>query len=239
MLNILICDDDKQIIGQIQSLIRKIEKENNIEFNIDAHTNADFILRESVCYDIAVIDIEMPGITGLKLSEKLKQFNPDVIVIILTSFSDYLDQAMKIKVFRYLSKPVDINRFNNNFLEAIDYYKHISKEIIIEDHGEIYRVKTKDILYIENKKHGSFVVTDKNRFSTNRTPLEWLNIINQPNCFVYSHKSFIVNLQNVINFNRNAITFKTSDGESEVNCISQRKYTEFKKSFFDFAGGIQ
>ena len=181
----------------------------------------------------------MPGISGLKLSERLKELNPDVIVIILTSFADYLDQAMKINVFRYLSKPIDINRFNKNFLEAINYYKHISKEIVIENYDEIYRIKTREILYIENKKHGSFIVTEKHKFTTNRKPLEWLEIINQPNCFVYSHKSFVVNLQNIINFNRNVITFKTSTGSLEVNCISQRKYLEFKKSFFDFAGGIQ
>ena len=116
----------------------------------------------------------MPGISGLKLSEKLKGLNPDVIVIILTSFADYLDQAMKINVFRYLSKPIDINRFNKNFLEAINYYKHISKEIVIENYDEIYRIKTREILYIENKKHGSFIVTEKHKFTTNRKPLEWL-----------------------------------------------------------------
>lgn len=239
LLNILICDDDRQTLNQVQSLISNIERENNIEFKIDAHINADFIFHENICYDIAIIDIEMPKISGLKLSEKLKDLNPDIIIIILTSFSNYLDQAMKINVFRYLSKPVDINRFNTNFLEAIEYHKHISKEIVVKNYDEIYRIKTRDILYIENKKHGSFVVTEKKTFTTNKKPLEWLKIINQPNCFVYSHKSFVVNLQNIINFNRNYITFKTSSGDLEINCISQRKYVEFKKSFFNFAGGIK
>lgn len=239
MLNILICDDDKMILEQVQSLISNIEKEKNIEFNIDAHTNGDFILNNNLSYDIAIIDIEMPGISGLRLSEKLKEINPDLIVLILTSFSDYLDQAMKIQVFRYLSKPIDINRFNNNFLEAIYYYKNISKKIIVEYYDEIHRIKTKDILYIENKKHGSFIVTEKIRLATNKKPLEWCEIINQPNYFIFSHKSYIVNLQNIINFNRNSVTFKTSTGELEVHCISQRKYLAFKKSFLDFAGGIK
>lgn len=87
VLKILICDDDKQILSQVQSLINRIEKEKNIEFSIDSHTNADFIIHENICYDIAIIDIEMPGISGLKLSEKLKELNQYVIVIILTSFS--------------------------------------------------------------------------------------------------------------------------------------------------------
>ncbi len=49
----------------------------------------------------------MQGVNGLELSEKLKQLNPNIIVIVLTSFQNHLDSAMKIHVFRYLSKPIE------------------------------------------------------------------------------------------------------------------------------------
>jgi len=239
LLNILICDDDINIIKKVTLLINNIQKNLKINFNIDTKSNGDFIFNKKCSYDIAIIDIEMPGISGLNLTEKLKLNNPDIIVIILTSFSDYLDRAMKIQVFRYLSKPIDTNRFNRNFLEALTYYKQISKQIIIKMTNQTHAVNTKDILYIENKKHGSLIVTKNNKFNTNKKPIEWLNIINQPNCFVFSHKSYIVNLQNIINFDKNNITFQGIDGNIEIQCISQRKYSEFKKSFFDFAGGIK
>ena len=145
---------------------------------------------------------------------------------------------MKIQVFRYLSKPIDEERFNRNFLEAVEHYKKISKSIIIEKYDEIFTVKAKDILYIENRKHGSLVVTKTKSYETNKKPAEWYEIINQPNCFVQSHKSYIVNLQNVINFDKSAITFQGEDKTITEHIISQRKYTEFRKAFFDFAGGI-
>lgn len=53
----------------------------------------------------------MPGINGLKLSQKLKQNNPDILIMIITAFESYLDDAMEIHVYRYLSKPIDENRF--------------------------------------------------------------------------------------------------------------------------------
>lgn len=240
LLKILICDDDTRITQKIFSLINHIKLKNKIDFNIDIRGSGDFILKKKVFYDIAIVDIEMPGISGIKLTETLKTYNPDILVIILTSFSNYLDSAMKIQVFRYLSKPIDTDRFNRNFLEAIEYYRQISKQIIIEKNDEVHTVKTKDILYIENKKHGSIIVTKYNTFITSKKPMEWYNIINQPNCFVFSHKSYIVNLQNVINFNRSAIVFENTENHTlEIHCISQRKYAEFKKAFFDFAGGIK
>ena len=187
-------------------------------------TCGDFIFKEKHSYDIAIVDVQMPAVNGLEVSERLKQLNPDIIIMILTSYPAYLDSAMKIQVFRYLSKPIDTERFNRNFLEAVDYYKKISKSIIIEKYDEIFTVKTRDILYIENRKHGSLIVTKYKSYETNKKPAEWYEIINQPNCFVQSHKSYIVNLQNVINFDKSSITFQGANENLMEHCISQRKY---------------
>lgn len=104
----------------------------------------------------------MPAVNGLEVSERLKQLNPDIIIMILTSYPAYLDSAMKIQVFRYLSKPIDTERFNRNFLEAVDYYKKISKSIIIEKYDEIFTVKQGifSILKTENTVHLSLLNTN-------------------------------------------------------------------------------
>ena len=238
MIKVLVCDDDVTITAKVKDLLQKIQKNNNIDFEIDVRNNGDFVRHQKVVYDIAIVDIEMPEITGLELSEKLKEYNNDVIVIILTSFSDYLDKAMKISVFRYLSKPVDEERFYRNFIDAIVYHGQISKQIIIENCDKVYFIKTKDILYIENLKHGSIIVTKNQKFKTSKKPQQLCDEISQPHCFIYSHKSFVVNLQNVINFDKNLITFETGSEAHSVPCISQRKYAEFKKAFYSFVGGI-
>jgi two-component system LytT family response regulator len=239
MVNVLICDDDIYITQQLYKLLNNIQQSYNIEFNIIVENSGNSVTFDKINYDIAILDIEMPEINGLTLAEKLKINNPDTIVIILTSFSNYLDSAMKIQVFRYLSKPIDTNRFNRNFLEAIEYYKQISKQIIVETSDEVFTIKTKNILYIENLRHGSMIVTKNCKYKTNKKPQEWYVQINQPNCFVYSHKSFLVNLKNVINFNKTTIYFQGVNQIVEVaSCISQRRYSDFKKAFFDFAGGL-
>ncbi len=237
MIRILICDDNPIVLSQVQAMVKSMEKKQKLTFDIELKNSGDFAIRSNSNYDIAVVDIEMPGINGLKLTELLRKNNPDIIVIILTSFSTYLDSAMKISVFRYLSKPIDKNRFYRNFSEALDCYKNISRKIYIEQDGDVYTIKTKDILYIENTKHGSIIVTKRDRFKTSQKPQEWFSKIELPNCFIFSHKSFLVNLQNVVNFNKSTITFQGQNDLIEVFCISQRKYTEFKKAFYNFVGG--
>ncbi len=239
MINVLVCDDDKNIADKIYKLLQNIKNKYKFDFFVDIKNNGEDAIDSNISYDIAIIDIEMPGMSGLKLSEKLKNNKSDIIILILTSFSDYLDSAMDINVFRYLSKPIDIDRFNRNFLEAIKRYKRTSKQIILEVSEQVYTIKTKDIFYIENLKHGSMIATKYGNYKTNKKPQEWFEIINQPNCFVYSHKSFLVNLQNVINFNKSTILFQGLHKNIEIPCVSQRKYSNFKKAFFNFAGGIK
>ena len=239
MINILVCDDDKLITQQIKQLLDRFQKKYHIHFNVDIEFCGDVLINKDTIYDIAIIDIEMPGISGLELSKLIKQQNSEVIIIILTSFSAYLDNAMDMEVFRYLSKPIELARFQKSLLSAVKKYKQISKRIHIKTDDGIYIIQTKDILYIENLKYGSIIFTKQGQFKTNKRLQEWFDIVNQPNCFVYSHKSFIVNLQNVIFFNREKITFQTNDSILEVFCVSQRKYSELKKSFFDYAGSLQ
>lgn len=239
MIKVLVCDDDKIIIEKVQQLLTIIQEQYSFELDIKTYNDGLLAMESKETYDIAIVDIEMPNVDGLALSEKLKRRNPDTIVLILTSFSDYLDSAMRIQVFRYLSKPIDEERFTKNFIEAVSYYKQISKQIIVESGDEVLTIKTKDIFYIENLKHGSVIATKHGDYKTNKKPQEWYEIINQPNCFTFSHKSFLVNLQNVINFDKNTVHFQGSNDSVRIACISQRKYYEFKKAFFDFAGGIR
>lgn len=238
MIDILICDDNSNVLQQIHKLIKQFEKNNNLSFNVQTKCSADFILQEDYHCDIAFIDIEMPGISGLRLAEELKKKNPDVIVIVVTSFQNYLDDAMRIRVFRYLSKPIEPNRFFENFRDALIEYKEISKTIILEIKDEIYSIKTKDILYIENKKHGSLIVTKDLTLNINKKPNELHTMINQPKCFVYSHNSYIINLQNVIDFNKSTVTLRKNREHTVSAYMSQRRYSEFKKAFLAFAGGI-
>lgn len=237
MINVLICDDSVAILNEVNALVSEWGDLHKVDFCIDTKTSAELVLEAKRTYDIAFIDIELPGMSGLQLAEELKKGNPDIIVIVITSYQSYLDSAMKIRVFRYLSKPIEIKRFNANLLDAVEEYRNISETIVVSEKDDVFYLKTKDILFIENRKNGSMIVTKDREIKTNKKPHEWLQIINQPRFFVYSHKSFIVNLQNVTSFSKTSVFFKKADGTSVSAHISQRNYSEFRHAFFSFAGG--
>ena len=75
-MKLLICDDSQINIDLVLFLVELFEKKYNIEFEKDTRLSGDFILTEKNSYDIAIVDVEMPGISGIELSQKLKEINP-------------------------------------------------------------------------------------------------------------------------------------------------------------------
>ena len=72
--------------------------------------------------DLLFLDIEMPGMNGIYVGNELKKANKNVLIFVVTSYSEYLDEAMRFHVFRYLSKPIDRQRLFRNLKDALDLY---------------------------------------------------------------------------------------------------------------------
>ena len=121
-MKILVCDDDQNIVNRINTILKHISNERKLIFDITTYNLGDKVCKDKNKYDIAFIDIEMPGINGLSVTKYVKKVNPNAIIFIVTSFQSYLDDAMALNVFRYLSKPIDKNRFIKNMNVAIDLF---------------------------------------------------------------------------------------------------------------------
>lgn len=70
--------------------------------------------------DLVVTDICMPFVDGLEMSEHLLKNRPDTILIILTCYDEfeYARKALKLGVFDYVLKPVDMVVFENLLVEV-------------------------------------------------------------------------------------------------------------------------
>ncbi len=236
-MKLLICDDSQITLDLVTLLVEMFEKNHNVEFEKDIRTSGDFILTEKNSYDIAIVDVEMPGISGIELSQRLKEINPRTCIIILTAFQNYLDYAMKIQVFRYLSKPLDKNRFFRNLEEAVEEYYNTNKKLTLKSNDSFVVVNTNDILYLERKVGGTTVVTVNGELEVREKLDECKTLINQPSAFVHSHNSIVVNLQNVVNFDKTNVTLQKNETETVETYMSQRKYKEFKENFMKFVMG--
>ena len=91
----------------------------------------------------------MPGINGIYVGNELKRQNENIIIFVVTSYAEYLDDAMRFHVFRYLSKPLDRRRLFRNMNDAIDLYHTMTIKISIETKQGVHTFSGSDIIAIE------------------------------------------------------------------------------------------
>ncbi|NJP41143.1 AraC family transcriptional regulator [Oscillospiraceae bacterium HV4-5-C5C] len=77
---------------------------------------------ESFHPEIAIMDIQMPGINGIEAIREIKKFSPDTVFLIISAYDqfDYAQQALALGVISYLTKPLDQDRFTEALQSAMD-----------------------------------------------------------------------------------------------------------------------
>ncbi len=234
-MKILICDDDINIINHINKNLIAYAKQKATAFKIDTFTNSKEASLSNTAYDIAFVDIEVPEIGGLELASILKQNNKNIIIFVITSYDSYLDDAMDIGIFRYITKPIDDARFFRGFNTALKRYQKNTQLITVEYYDEIYSISTDDIVYITIENRKAVIVTNTNKYSTNKRLSYWKEKLNSFAYFVQPHHSYIVNLNYVSTFNKTDVVLEY--GSKKITLpISQRGYSGFKKAYFTYAG---
>lgn len=129
MYKLLIADDESRIRKGLRSCM------DWNKFNIQIAGEAEdgkmaLKLAKDICPEIILLDICMPFINGLEVITRLKDINQYCMIIIITGFDEfeYTHQALKLKVFDYILKPVNMDNLKNVILKAVQELSKIEKQ---------------------------------------------------------------------------------------------------------------
>jgi DNA-binding NtrC family response regulator len=119
--NLLVVDDDSDIAEVLKRGLL------NNRFLVSAFTNPEEALQNfqsnSEDYCLMLSDIRMPGMSGIKLARKVKEINPKVKVVLMTSFEIKDNEFSKVfpstQVDGFVQKPVHIKELTNKILDII------------------------------------------------------------------------------------------------------------------------
>lgn len=111
MYKIMLADDEGIVIDSLKFIIEKEFGDNClVEF---AKTGRSVIeLAENFRPDIAIMDIQMPGINGIDAMKEIRKNNSNVIFIVMSAYDkfDYAQEAIKLGVLEYITKPMERTR---------------------------------------------------------------------------------------------------------------------------------
>ena len=237
-MRILFCDDNPAIIKTLKNYVLEYFKNcGRVEPEFAAYDSGDRLLENERKADIAFLDVEMPGISGIYVGAKLKEYNPYVKIFIVTSHPDYLDEAMRYQVFRYLSKPIDKGRLFRNLKDALYQYAMDTREYTILSDKGLSVKRADEIMCVEARRRKCIIYTTSEILVSTETMDYWKQTLLLP-CFHSPHRGYIINMRFVAEVRKDTILLRCNEKEI-VTYLSRRKFTEFKDTFLLYLESVQ
>lgn len=224
---IAVCDDEKINRDDIVSKLRS----HNSNFIITEFESGEELLGSNQDFNLIFLDIEMNGISGMDTAFDLRKNNFDGIIIFLTSHTEFMPDAFKVKAFRFLSKPIDNKKFEESLIEA---EKEIinTKHVIVQEKNQMVYLKLTDIMYLEAYGDKTYIYDKKfNTYITDKSLKYWKAQIGNEH-FYQIHKSIIVSFLFVGDISKDGkISIVNSTTKLD---ISRRNQNSFKQAFIDY-----
>lgn len=233
-MKIAICDDEEMFSSQLKEYLESYYK--SMDLIIDKFESGEEFLKRytnmNCGYDIIFLDIEMKQIDGIETAKKLRELNNDIIIIFLTSHLEFAPEGYEVNAFRFLIKPIQKEKLKNALLD-VQYQIDRNKKILIKDKDREVLLKYTDIVYIEAQNVNIKICTMNEKFLIRKTLREIEEELKGPT-FFKCHRSYIVNLDFVIDYDNKIITMENKEKIS----LSRNKYSDFKNSMITYLRSI-
>lgn len=188
---------------------------DEIEYLLGRHTDIEVCTKFTTCVDAIIyilekkpdlvfLDVNMPGMSGLEMAQKLSGMNKPPYIVFITAYPEHAVDAFATPAVGYITKPVTEEKLAN----ALTKVRNLSSKTTVEKSaqiakvcvlagGKIVPVNKKDIVFIYVKDKDVYVRTRTGEFSAMLTLQEFDNLLTEAN-FLRIHRQYIINLDEIL-----------------------------------------
>lgn len=138
-MNVIVVDDERIVLAAETATIKRTIKDADVHSFQKVKDALEFAEQNTV--SIAFLDINIKGITGLQLAQKLQEYNPKINIIFCTGYSEYSLDAHDLYCSAYLMKPINDEKLK----KALDNLRYplpeMTKDLRVKCFGnfEVYK----------------------------------------------------------------------------------------------------
>ena len=198
MIKIAICDDEEIVTSDIEERLHRIAQTSGVSIDIDVFFDGmaltDYIINNSVKYDMIYLDIELKNENGVDTARKIRQFDKGVLLIYITNYESFAKEVFEVSAYRFITKPISDDIFEKYFTSAVNEITQAPQFFQFQYNKVHYKLPINDIIYFQSDKRITYINTGTDV----KKCYEKLNSIEQKmqQCGVYffrTHQSFLVN----------------------------------------------
>lgn len=242
----LIADDD----AGMRLLMRKLlEKSGGFTLCGEASDGAELLALAAEHHpQLVLLDVEMPGVSGVDCARELQDSDPHTILIFATAHDKYMADAFEVYAFDYLLKPFKAERA----LATLERAKSVLKtredaaqsakpveprpqsgRILLKHRDGVSVINMEDILLVQREERATVLYTVNDGRYVTGDSLADIEARLDPALFMRCHKSYIINLSHVDSispYGRWTYVVKLR-GTRRDALITHEKYEELEKLF--------
>lgn len=237
MIRCVIVEDEEMARKVLKSLLAQYCPDVMVCAEADDITSGQEMI-EAFRPDLVFLDIEMPGGSGFKLLNNIKDI--DFEVVFITAYEQFAIKAIRHDALDYLLKPVDpkelvaavdkvkdakykktLKKQYDNLLKNIDPEQLVVKKISISTSDKIHLIEVDDIIRCESDNYYTIIYfRDGTSLLVSKTLKEMEQKLEEYD-FVRTHKSHLVNMRCIMNFIKDEMMVLLTDGVKVP--VSKRK----------------
>lgn len=215
VIKIAICDDEEKAVALHEKIVKACLQAQGVGYEITTYTQSRNLLcditDDGFFYDLILLDIEMPGISGMELPQRIKSFLPNVKIIFVTSHTEYAIDAFELSIFRYVPK----NNLEVKLTAAVtDAAKLIEleagQEYTIQTANRMEKIPYKDIFYIQRDGKNSSIVSSAGTSKVRKSLQQVFDELNTSE-FIFIDRGCIVNIIQIMKISDGMVVLKNGE----------------------------
>lgn len=203
-----IVEDTAENTEILQNYLQRYGEETGTPMQITSFQNGmDFITDYHPVWDLILLDIEMPLMNGMETARKIRQMDPDVLIIFITCMAQYAIEGYSVRALDYILKPIHYYSFSSKLDQVREILAARQKrKILINTRSGQIRLSPEHLLYVEVQDHTLCYHTQQEPlYATGNQSLSRLAEELSDCGFARCHQAFLVNLQYVIRYDKKTV----------------------------------
>ena len=235
VLKIAICDDEKEFRDAAERMLKLYMEDKGVSYQVDTFgVPSDLVdaTEEGTIYDIYLLDIYMPGITGMSIATELRSRSVKSPVIFLTSSTDHALEAFGVDATHYLLKPYTKDNFYVGMDKAMQSItSHKNDSVILKVDNDYRSILVSKLIYCEAEdKYQRLYLENGERLLVRISGTELYKLLSEFDSFYHCGRAHILSLDYISRVTADGVIFKNG---TQLK-LPHTALAELKKAFFDY-----
>ena len=232
MYNVAVCDDTEEERLQAAEYAGRFFDREGIEVRIETYASGRELLESDREYDLYLLDVLMPGMSGIDTAQALAEDKDHPVVVFITSSLESAVEGYRVEAAGFILKPVEEESFWSTMERVVRRRLGVKKAVLSLVHNRVnVELPLERLAWFENRLHRVFVkLTDGEVLSVNQKLSELQLVLEPHSQFLRCHQSYLVNLDYVDKLEDSC--FYMRDGQ--MIPISRNFYKLSKNAYYHY-----